>query len=123
MLEVYTLNASVGADSAIPLNNVSIKKGCSAVNSGPSSIELNKCGVYMVALNGVASAATTVQMYKNDIPQPQAQAAGTNLNFETLVQVSENNSNCCCSSPTVLRFVNSTSVTFPIVNVNVTKVC
>lgn len=123
MLEVYTLNASAGANSAIPLNNVSIKKGCSVVNSGPSSIELNKCGVYMVSFNGVAASATTVQMYKNDVPQPQAQTAGTNLNFQTLVQVTENNSNCCCSSPTVLRFVNSTSVTFPIVNVNVTKVC
>ena len=81
MLEVYTLNASAGANSAIPLNNVSIKKGCSVVNSGPSSIELNKCGVYMVSFNGVAASATTVQMYKNDVPQPQAQTAGTNLNF------------------------------------------
>lgn len=123
MLEAYSLNTSVGADSAIPLNNVFIKKGCSAVNSGPSSIELNQCGVYMVSLNGVASAATTVQMYKNDIPQPQAQTAGTSLGFETLVQVSENNSNCCCSAPTTLRFINSTSVTFPIVNVDVTKIC
>ena len=123
MLEVYTLNASAGANSAIPLNNVSIKKGCSVVNSGPSSIELNKCGVYMVSFNGVAASATTVQMYKNDVPQPQAQTAGTNLNFQTLVQVTENNSNCCCSSPTTLRFVNSTSVTFPIVNVDVTKIC
>lgn len=123
MLEVYSINASVGANSSIPLNNVVIKKGCSAVNSGPSSIELNKKGVYMVSLNGVASAATTVQMYKNGAPQPQAQTMGTSLGLETLVQVSQDNTNCCCSSPTTLEFVNSTSVTFPIVNVDVTKIC
>ena len=124
MLEAYTLNATVGAGSAIPFNNVSLEKGCSVINSGPSSIELNRCGVYMVSFNGVASSATTVQMYKNEIVQPQAQTFGTNLSFETLVQVAENNTKCCCSSPTTLRFVNNgTSATFPIVNLNVTKIC
>ena len=124
MLEAYTLNTTVAAGAAIPFNNVSIEKGCTAKLSAPASIELNKCGVYMVAFDGVAGTSTTVQLLKDGVAQPQAQSTGTVVGFTTLVQVDKNNCNCnCCSSPTVLRLTSSAAATFTNVNVCVTKIC
>ena len=123
MLEVYSLDITVTADSTIPLNNVTIEKGCTAKLSAPSTIELNKCGVYMVAVDGIAEAPTTVTMYKNGVAQPQAQSSSTAIGFTTLVQVPTNNSDCCCSSPTTIQFYNDTATTLTSFNVCVTKVC
>ena len=123
MLEAYSLNAEVGAAAAIPFNNVSIKKGCTAELSGVSSIQLNKCGVYMVSFDGVAEASTTVQLQKDSVAQPQAQSTGTSVSFVTLVQVDKNNNSCCCTSPVTLRIMNETATTFTNCNVVVTKVC
>lgn len=123
MLEAYSTNAAVAANSAIPFNNVTIQKGPTAVLSGTQTIELNKCGVYMVELDGVASASTTVQMLKNGIAQPQAQSTGTAFGFQTLVQVAKDNTSCCCSSPTLIQFTSEAAVTMTNVNVVVTKVC
>ena len=122
MLEAYSLNQTVGANTAIPFNNTSIKKGCTAELSGVSSISLNKCGVYMIAFDGVAGTATTVQLYKDGVAQPQAQSTGTAISFVTLVQVDHNNCGCC-SSPVTVRLVNTTAATFTNCNVCVTKVC
>lgn len=124
MLEAYSVNVAVAADSAVPFNNVTIEKGCTAKLSAPATVELNKCGVYMVAVDAVASAATTIQLYKDGVAQPQAQSTGTAVSFVTLVQVDKNNSNCkCCSSPVNLRLVSNTAVTFTNANIAVTKVC
>lgn len=123
MLEVYSLNVTAASDSAIPLNNVSYKKGCTATIEGASSIALNKCGVYMVSVDASSAAAATVQMYKNGIAQAQAQSTGTTPNFTTLVAVDENNTCCPCSAPTVIQFVNTgAEATFADFNVVVTKV-
>ena len=126
MLEIYSLNATVPSQTAIPLENVTIQKGCTAINSAPSTIQLNKCGVYMVSCDASSASATAaIQLYKDGIAQPQAQSTGTSPCFVTLVQVGHNNSNCCCSSPTVLQVFNPTeaSVTYTNVNVCVTKLC
>ena len=124
MLETYSLNVAVTANSAIPFNSDSITKGCTAVHSAPSTIDLNKSGVYMVSFDGTASASTTVQLYKDGIAQPQAQSTGTTPNFVTLVQVDRNNCQCnCSSSPVILRLVNTAAVTFTNANLVVTKVC
>lgn len=122
MLEAYSISTEVGALSPIPLTNVSVKKGCTAVLSGTSTIQLNKCGVYMVSLDAVAGTSTTVEMLKNGVEQPQAQSTGTTLGFTTLVQVQENNCGCACSSPTTLQFMNETAATFDNINVVVTKI-
>ena len=122
MLEAYSVNKQVGAVEPIPFDNVTLRKGCTAVLSGASTIELNKCGVYMVSLDGVAGTSTTVQMFKNGVAQPQAQSTGTTLGFTTLVQVPNNNCNCPCVSGTTLQFINETAATFDNVNVVVTKV-
>lgn len=126
MLEAYSLNVTVPTLTAIPFNNVSLKKGCTAsLNGGVATIELNKCGVYMVEFDGSSATAATVQLFKDGVAQPQAQSTGTSPSFTTLVQVSENNTCKCCSSPTTIQIVNagSASATFTDVNICVTKVC
>lgn len=124
MLEAYSTNIVVAADAAIPFNNITLEKGCTAELSAPSSLDLNKCGVYMVAVDAVANAATTIQLYKDGVAQPQAQFTGTAGSFVTLVQVDRNNSNCnCCSSPVNLKVTSSAEVTLTNANIVVTKIC
>lgn len=122
MLEIYSTNIDVAADTAIPFQNVSLKKGETAELSGTSTIKLNKCGVYMVAVNASAEASTTIQLYKNGVAQPQAQSTGVTPSFVTLVQVSENNCGCPCATPVSLQVVNTTAATFTDCNVSITKV-
>lgn len=121
MLEAYSLNVDVTANTAVPFNATSIVKGCTATLSAPTSVELNKCGVYMVSFDGVASVDTTVELYKDGIAQPQAQSTGTTLHFTTLVQVDKNNSCCACASPVTLQIINETAATFTNANIVVTK--
>lgn len=123
MLEIYSTNVAVAADTAIPFQNVSLQKGCTAELSGTSTIKLNKCGVYMVSVDASAEASTTIQLYKNGVAQPQAQSTGVSPSFVTLVQVSDNNSCCPCATPVSLQVVNTTAATFTNANVVVTKVC
>lgn len=122
MLEVYSTDIDVAANTAIPFQNVSLKKGCTAELSGASTIKLNKCGVYMVECDATTSAVTTMQLYKDGVAVPQAQSTGQSLGFTTLVQVSENNSCCPCASGVSLQIVNETEATYDNVNVVVTKV-
>lgn len=123
MLEIYGLNVTAVADTPLEFNNTSVKKGCTAELESPSTIQLNKCGVYMVEFDGSAAASNTVQMYKDGVAQPQAQSTGTNPSFTTLVQVDHNNSGCCCSSPVTLKFIPTGAGTFTDINVCVTKIC
>ena len=123
MLEAYSINAAVTAGGAVPFNSVSIEKGCTAKLTSPSTIELNKCGVYMIACNATAAAETTLQLTKDGVAQPQAQSTGTALSFVTLVQVDRNNSACACSNPVTIQVINSTATTLENANIAVTKVC
>lgn len=122
MLEAYSENVTVTANSAIPFQNVSMKKGCTAGLSGTSTVELNKCGVYMVSVSASATESATIQLFKNGVAQPQAQSIGTSPCFITLVPVSENNSFCPCTAPVSLQITSDTATTFTNVNVTVTKV-
>lgn len=135
MIQAYSSNLSVAANTPYTLNNVVVDKGSAETLSGPSSIQLNQRGVYLVEVDGfaTASAATLVstQLYVNGVAQPQAISAFTGVassadtfGFKTFVQVSDNNCNCCCySAPTVLQFYNgATEVTAAHINVVVTKI-
>ena len=118
MLQAYSSNLTVAAGAAYTFNNVTIDKGCAERLAAPSSIELNKQGVYLIEVDGFGTGADagigTTQLYVNGIAQPQAissytTAAGdvANFNFKTLLQVTQNN--CPCnniSSPTVLQVIN-----------------
>ena len=125
MLEAYSLNVTVAVDTPIPFNNVTIQKGCTARLSSPSTIQLNKCGVYMVSVDASSAATSTIQLYKNGVAQPQAQSTGGTPAFTTLVQVTENNTCACCSSPTILQVLNvgEAEATFTDANIVITKVC
>lgn len=135
MIEGYSSNVTVEENSTIPFNNITINKGSTAVFASPATIQFNKCGVYSVHFSGSAAPTAdgdvTVQLSKNGVLQPQALTTFTGtigdnntLDFHTLVQVTENNTNCCYSSPTVIQFMNTgETADFVIAKVTVTKVC
>ena len=135
MLEGYSTNITVATDTAIPFNNVTIEKGVTAKLAAPATIELNKAGVYMVSVDAAGTATTagdvSIQLSKDGILQPQAQSISTgtttgveSLSFTTLVQVSQNNTCSCCTSPTIIRVINTgVPTTYNIANIVVTKVC
>lgn len=122
MLEAYSVNIAVPADTLIPFNSVAIEKGNTAILSSPTTVQLNRCGVYMVSFDGTTGTSTTVQLTKNGILQPQAQSTGTQPSFTTLVQVAENNTCCPCSAPTTIGIQNTTAGTFTNANIVVTKI-
>lgn len=123
MLQAYSLNIDVAADGIVPFNNVSLDKGCAENLTGVGTIELEKAGVYEVTVDGTASVSTTLQLVRNGVDLPQAQATGTSLAFTAFVQVENSNCNCNCrTSPVTLQVRNSTEATLPNVNITVRKI-
>lgn len=137
MLQVYSSNLAVEANAAFPFNNIVVDKGCGETLSAPSTIQLNKRGIYLVEMDGFATpdAATdvSVQLMVNGVAQPQAISSFTpasitdtrTFGFKTLVRVLENNCNCnCLTSPTTLQFMNgATAISDAHINVVITKIC
>ena len=135
MIQVYSTNIAVDEDSFIPLQNVKTQKGCSASMSGVSTINLNKCGVYKITVDGSATPTTaglmSIDLYKNGVALPEAQSSVTGtadavstMGFTTYVQVSSSNSCKCFDSPVSIQIFNSgVDATFLNVNVTVDKVC
>ena len=124
MLQAYSLNVTVPSGSGVPFNNVTLEKGCTAKLQSVNTIELNKCGVYMIEVDGSSATAASIQLFKDGVALPQAQSTGTSPNFTTLVQVDRNNSCCACDSPVTVQVKNvgTASATFTDINVVVTKV-
>lgn len=136
MLQVYSSNLAVEANAPFVFNNVVVDKGCGERLSGPSTIALEKRGVYLVEMDGFATpdAATevSVQLQVNNVAQPQAittfvPAAVTDtrtFGFKTFVRVLENNCNCnYLTTPTTLTFINGdTALTDAHINVVVTQI-
>ena len=136
MLEVYSTNTTAAAGAPIALSNVSLLKGTSTQLQGVSSIQINKCGVYEVSVSATATAdaagAIIIQLRKDGVLQPQALTSTTAaditsqhaLGFTTLVQVTHDNySNCICSTPTIIDFVNSgVETTYNHINVTVVRI-
>lgn len=136
MLQVYSTNLAVDANTVFPFNNIVLDKGCGETLSAPATIQLNQRGIYLVEMDGFATpdAATevSVQLYVNGVAQPQAitsfmPAAVTDtrtFGFKTFVRVQENNCKCnCLTSPTTLQFMNGdTALTDAHINVVITKI-
>lgn len=135
MLQAYSSNLTVAADSVFPLQNVTIDKGFAETLSAPASIQLNSRGVYLIEVDGFATpdAATlvTIQLYSNGVALPQAKSSFTgavdvvgNFSFKTLLQVAGNNCPCnCVSSPTVLQIMNGdTALSDAHINIVITKI-
>ena len=136
MIETYSQNITVAADTAIPLNSVALLKGTSVTKSGATTLQFNCRGIYELTVSASAAADTvgniSIQLEKDGVLQPQAistvTAANINslysLGFTTLVQVSHDNGPCCCTSPTNVDIVNTGEpATFDIIDVVVTKIC
>lgn len=136
MLQAYSSNLSVAANTAFPFNSATVDKGRAEVLAAPASIQLNQRGVYFVQVDGYgtggATGDDTVQLYVNGVAQPQAissfaTAAATiaNFNFNCLIQVANNNCPCnCITSPTILQVMNGDSaLTDSHINIIVTKLC
>ena len=138
MIQVYSSNIEVAANAVYPLNNVTLKKGCSVVLSGPSTLQLNQRGIYLIQYDGFAApgadtGTVSTQLYINGVAQPEAissfeaTAIGNSqtMKFESCVQVANNNCNCnLTSSPTILQFFNTgIAVEDAHINVIVTKLC
>lgn len=77
-----------------------------------------------------AAGTVGIQLQKNNVAQPQAQSTETgiansinSLSFFTLVQVPQNNTPCCASSPTTLQILSLADGTFNNINVCITKIC
>ena len=136
MLQVYSDNLAVAANTVFPFNNVVIDKGCAENLSAPATIQLNKAGIYLVEMDGFATpdAATevSIQLMVNGVAQPQAistfvPAAVTDtrtFGFKSFVRVLENNCQCnCLTAPTTLQFMNGdTAVSEAHINVVITKI-
>lgn len=135
MLQAYTGLSSVASGAPIVFQTASIDKGCNETLRG-SVIDLNTKGIYLVHVDISAIASTAgnidISAYVDNAKQPQAFATETasdtssvhNLNFDTLVQVQCNNSDCCCAKPTVVSIVNGgVAITTVQANVVVYKIC
>lgn len=135
MIEVYSKNLTVLAGSALPLNNVALDKGCDCSLSGAATINLNKRGAYRIAVtvDAIASTGGNIQLrlHKSGVAQPQAGAEVTasdttsihTMSFETLVQVAQDNSCCCCKSPVGIQIMNEgVAITLESLDVVVTRV-
>ena len=136
MLQVYSNNLTVEANSVFPFDNVVVDKGCAETLSAPATIQLNQRGVYLVEMDGFAMpdsvAETSVQLYINSVPQPQAIStftgasvtSATTFGFKTFVKVTENNCPCnVLAGPTTLQFMNGeTALTDAHINVVITKI-
>lgn len=119
MIELYSRNILVSNNATIPLNVVNVRKGRCAIESGAGSVNLNKCGVYVVTANANVTSTDagviTMQLQVNGVPQQQAIASETiaaagdivNIGFTTLVQVTDNNGCGCCNAPTTLVLENT----------------
>lgn len=134
MLQVYSQNVTVNANSNIPLEISKIDKGCYESLSGTSAIDLNHCGVYRVTVNGTVTPSEAgtfgVELFKDGVAQAETLTQATVVesslypfSFSTLVQVNRNNGNCACCSPTVLNVMNTGVASVYDINVTVDKVC
>lgn len=136
MLQAYSSNLAVEANSVFPFNNVVIDKGCNVTLSAPATIQCNRRGIYLVEVDGFATpdAATevTVQLVVNGVAQPQAissfvPAAVTDtrtFGFKTFVRVTQNNCNCnCLTAPTTIQVMNGdTALTDAHINIVVSQI-
>jgi len=74
MLQIYSDNLTMEANTAFPFNNIVLDKGCGESLSAPATIQLNQRGIYLVEMDGFATpdAATevSIQLYVNGVAQP-----------------------------------------------------
>lgn len=134
MIETYSNNITVPSNASVPLNTV-FRKGTTVTKSGDASIQLNKCGIYEIAVSASGIAASggliTLQLMVNGVALPNAFASLTaadttsthSLAFTTKVQVPTTyNENCPCSESFIVSLNNAgVEATYSLVDILVTK--
>lgn len=135
MLQAYSSNLTVPATTPYAFNSDTLRKGCTAVLVSPSTIQLNKRGIYLVECDGFATPAAatdvSVQLYQNGVARPDAISTFTGVadtantfGFKAYVMVAQDN---CCNSfnvPTTIQVMNGdTDVTDAHINICVSKIC
>ena len=137
MIQVYSDNLAVAANTAFTFNNAVLDKGRAEQLSAPATIQLNKAGVYLVEMDGFATpdtaTAVTIQLLVNGIAQPQAISSFVpasitdtrTFGFKTFIRALENDCQCnVLTSPTTLQFINGdTALSEVHINVVITKIC
>lgn len=136
MLGAYSLNSTVESKGIIPFTSVYLQKGNTATLSGIGAIHLNKSGIYkitgyIIALSGTAG-PVIIDMLKNGVIQTQDNITieGATLTtpvtvpIDTFVQVSQNNTCCCNTAPTIIQFLNTGANTIIVDSkINISKIC
>ena len=137
MLQLYSDGLTVATGAAIPLNNITYSKGCSATHLAPATISLNQRGVYLVKVDAYGSVSEAgdfgVQIAVNGVPRLDAINESTvavgdlaSVATQCLVTVAQSDCPCnCTSSATTVQLINPTEVeaTGAHYNVIVTKLC
>lgn len=135
MLELYSTNIDVAQNGSIPLNNVKIAKGTTAIHLAPATVQFNKSGIYMVSVSGsitpTAAGTVSMQLAKDGVLElgSFSESAATTtgpaaLAFTALVQVRDDNTCACNTSPTTIQLLNTGQAgTFSIVRMVITKIC
>ena len=135
MVQAYSENVTVNAQSAFPFNNVVIEKGCTATIQG-NTILLEKAGIYCVMVDASVAPSVAgeiiIDLQKDGqiLKYAAAQATGavgetTSLAFNTLIRCPQNNTPCCLTAPTSIVLWNDMeegNVTGG-ANIVVTKIC
>ena len=120
MIEVYTQNVTVPAMTAIPFNNTTIQKGITAVKTGTATIQFNRIGVYVVSFDASASLADGATTSATSTSETDI----VHMSFTTLVQVPQNNTCNCATSPTTIQITNiGVPALFAQADLVVTKLC
>lgn len=136
MIQAYSSNLAVSANTPFSFNNVVVDKGCSVSLIGTQTFQINKRGIYLIEMDGFATpdaaTAVSVQLYVNNVAQPQAISQFTPASvtderafgFKTFVRVADNNCQCnILSAPTVLQFMNGiTDISDAHINVVITQI-
>ena len=131
MLQAYSTNLTLTTNDLITFNTVEVIGRTVTGTAGSNTIMLNAPGVYFINFN--ASGTTTaegtfgVQMLKDGVAEPQAQAAVETtaggegaVAFSTLISVGRS---CCCQNNRVaLTFEYTGGDGTGLANVVVTKV-
>ena len=137
MIQAYSDNIGVAANSPIPFNNVVYAKGGTSSLVAPASIALYKRGVYLVELCGYGSVVDAgdfgVQLYVNGVPRLDAISKTTvavgdlgAVSTKAIVVVQESDCPCnCTAAPTIVQAWNPSDVASATAHYNilVTKLC
>lgn len=136
MIQSFSQNITVNAQTAIPFNNT-FTKGCTVEQTAPATFQFNKKGLYLVTFDASVSSATAgnavFQMFVNDQPVPygityantSTAADVESCSFTARVSVGSDNSCACSQEPVTVQVKNNGTIPVTAIQTNIviTKLC